>query len=100
MTDDADKVKHRRLLERDRDNHARAEFNDVLGTYSGRAVLCSILRECDIFADIPTDLHNTFRALGKRSVGLWLRERLLAVNSNSVILMENEDRKREADLKT
>lgn len=100
MTDDIDKVERKRILQRDRNNHARAEFNDIMQTYSGRAVLSAILKQCDIYASIPTDEYQTFRSLGKRDVGLWLRDKLLTTNSKSVILMENEDRKREEDLKT
>lgn len=99
MTDNVDKVARKRLLKQDRDRHSRAEFNDVLSTNSGRAVLDAILKECDIFSAIPTDPLNTFRVLGKRDVGLWLREKLLTTNRNSVILMENESRKRDEDLK-
>ena len=100
MTDDLDKVAHRRLLREDRANHSRAEFNDVLDTYSGRAVLNCILKECGLDSHIPTDQYGTFRALGKRDVGLWLRKEILTINSKSVILRENEARKRDEDVKT
>jgi len=99
MTDDLAKVERKRNLQRDRDNHSLAEFKDVLKTYSGRSVFSAILKECDVDSPIPTHRLLTFRILGKRDVGLWLREKLLTLSSDSVILMENESRKRDEDLK-
>ena len=98
MTDDVEEVKRKRALRDDRERHSSAEFGDVLDTYSGRAVLHEILKECDIDAHIPSHEYETHRALGRREIGLWLKDKILTVNSKSVIIMENEHRKREADL--
>jgi len=98
MSDDLEEVKRRRMLRADRENHARAELEEVLNTHSGRAVLHEILMACGIDEAIPSNEYETHRALGKRELGLWLRGKILTANSKSVILMENEHRKREADL--
>lgn len=100
MTDDIDEVASKRLLRRVVDNHSRLALNDVLNTHSGRLVLSDILKACDLFAHIPTDQYKTFRALGRRDVGLWLRNKLLTADADSVILMENESHKRDEELKT
>lgn len=104
MTDDLEKVKKKRLLQKDIENHSNAEFKDVLNTFSGRAVLSAILKECGVDDKIPTPdyetLTNSVRALGKRDVGLWLKNKILTASRSSVILMENEDRERTNYLET
>lgn len=99
ITDDMEEVKRKRQLEDIKHRYGDAEFRDVLKTYSGRAVLNSVLKECSLYAPIPSDPLNTFRQLGKRDIGIWLRSKLLTIDYNSVILMESESRKREQDLK-
>jgi len=99
MTDNAEEVTRKRMLSKDMDNNAYRDLKDVLSTYSGRAVLSAVLDECGLYAAIPTDEHKTFRALGKRDIGLWLRDKILTTGNKYVMLMETESRKREEYIK-
>ena len=99
--DNQERIERKKILEAIADNYADAELKDVLETYSGRAVLGTIMRQCKIDDSIQTnDTHQVFRALGKRDVGLWLRNRILTMGNRYDMLIENEFRKRQADLKT
>ncbi len=98
MTTDVDEVERRRSARKIKEKYSLDELKDVLSTYSGRAVIYEILTECDIDAPIVNDKYQTFRELGKRDVGLWLRLKILTVDIDSVIIMENESRKRAENL--
>ena len=98
MSSDIDEVERRRNSQKIGKQYADAELKDVLDTYSGRAVLYEILKECNIYAPICNDQYQTYRQLGKRDIGLWLRLKILTVDTDSVIMMENESRKRAENL--
>ena len=101
MSDDVDEVKRQRNLRKIQGQCGEAELRDVLDTYSGRAVLSTIIKECGIFSPIrSTESLQTFRELGKRDVGFWLRAKILTIDPDSAILMESESRKRDLDLYT
>ncbi len=98
MSNDIDEVERRRSARKIKEKYSLDELKDVLDTYSGRAVIYEILKECNIYAPISSELHQTYRELGKRDVGLWLRLKILTVDIDSVIMMENESRKRTENL--
>lgn len=96
--DDEREVKRQRKKNILQQQYKQKELKDVLDTYSGRAVLYDILINSGVDEQIGIDPYQAQRDLGRRDIGLWLKRKILTINSDSVIIMEKECKKREEDL--
>jgi len=68
-----------------------SDLATVLETKQGRRVVWSILEQCGIHNEFPSDHVDMLRAAGKRDLGLAVREWILTSNSDAYTLMRNED---------
>lgn len=75
------------------------EMNYILESPKGRAIIWRILEECGIYQDIPSHPQETFRLLGRRSVGLWLLAEVMAINEKSYPQMRIEAMGREKEIR-
>lgn len=72
--------------------HVEAEMlREVLKTFAGRHVLFSILAKAEIYGDVmSSDVAETNRFLGRRSVGLEVLTEVLTARPDVYIIMQKE----------
>lgn len=97
VIDDPEELKKKKLADKVVEKYGRLELANTLKSYDGRAVLQSVLDECKLNEDIGSHEFQTHRELGKREIALWLRARILTIDSGYVTIMENEAKKRLED---
>jgi len=88
------------VLEREKSKktlRSQDEFDSWKGLINnkyGRHVLYDIMQECGIDDDISDTTHEAYRLLGKRSIGLYIKRRILTIDPQFVILMDKEAKER------
>jgi hypothetical protein len=74
-------------------------WRKTLSTYDGRAVVWDLLSATGIFRDIfyGEETHSAARAMGKRSLGLLIYEKVFTFHPEAYTLMQAEFLKRKAE---
>lgn len=55
------------------------DLQAVMNTEAGRRVMWAFLAECRVFQECNTGNSQTFTNLGRRSIGLWLMDKLTSI---------------------
>jgi hypothetical protein len=89
--DDEDSELYDRMVEIDRnlEVQARVDLKDVLKTRAGRNVIWQVLAMCGIDDPIETD-NDILRNLGKRDIGLQVRNWVFTSDDGAFSIMQSE----------
>lgn len=92
---DEEAVEEARRLEREEHRLQRQDMNLLLETPVGRRVVWRILGQCGIFTDGWDPSARIHFNAGKRNVGLWLLDEVMAANDEAFLLMQREAKRKE-----
>ena len=90
-------VEEARKREREERRQQLQDVQLLLETPVGRRIVWRILSQCGIFTDGWDPSARIHFNAGKRNVGLWLLDEVMAANDEAYLLMQREAKAKEND---